>query len=245
MLRALGRGAVLSAIAIATTSHPAISQLQPTQYGFPVKSPELETGDLPCYMTTSNARTLDLGRLCGATTQTATSRFQRSVRRTRLAFSQYSSQYERLAETYPDENVRRMLSATRSDPESVCRRLDQGQTVEQIRSEDIAQLRPSGNSTRDNARKQNIEITLKLAPQYYCPENAGTEIGNSNFNDDFENNNRRSNDQPFNNNPSTLPSLEPSNLTPRRNLEPSNLAPSRNLEPSRLTPNRNISITNQ
>lgn len=244
MLKALGRGAALSAIAIATISHPAISQPQPTQYGFPIKSPEVNTGDLPCYMTTTTARTIDLGRLCGSTSQTATSRIQRSVRRGRVAFSQYSSQYRRLAETYPDQNVREMLSATRSDPESVCRRLEQGQTVEQIRSEDIAQLRPSGNLIRDNARKQNIEITLKLAPQYYCPENPVAEVRNSNFSDDFENTNPRSTNQPYSNDPFTMPNLEPSNLTPSRNLEPSNLAPRRDLEPSRLTPNRNISITN-
>lgn len=244
MLKALGRGAALSAIAITTISNTAISQPQPTQYGFPVKSPEIETGDLPCYMTASNSRTLDLGRLCGGTSPTATSAFQRSVRRGRVAYSQYSSQYERLAETYPDENVRRMLAASSSDAESVCRRLEQGQTIEQIRSEDIGKLQPSNDFTRDNARKQNIEITLKLAPQYYCPENPVTEVRNSNFSNDFENPNRRSTNQPSDSNQFTLPSLEPSNLTPNRNFEPSRLTPNRDLAPSGLTPNRNISITN-
>ncbi|MBD2183599.1 hypothetical protein H6S82_11560 [Planktothrix sp. FACHB-1355] len=237
MLKALRSGAVLSAIAIATISYPAIGQPQITQYGFPVKSPEVETGDLPCYMITSNARTLDLGRLCGGTSQTATSAFQqsgrlRSVRRARLNNSQYALQYQRLADTYPDTNVRRRLAVNSSYTESVCQRLEQGLSVEQIRSEDIAQLQPSGNFTQDNARKQNIEITLKLAPQYYCPESSAGESGDRNTGSDLQNSGRRStNEQPD----------DDSFRQP--NLEPSRFAPTRNLEPSRLAPTPNFSIT--
>ncbi|MFB2875889.1 hypothetical protein [Floridanema aerugineum] len=156
---------------------PALAQIQ-TEYGFPIT--ETSRWDLPCHMITSKGNTLDLARLCGGTsstprtvTRSVTRTAQRvPVRRKRLGSSEYAAQYEKLAETYPDERVRNMLSSSSSDPESVCKRLEAGKTVEEIRTEDIGELsrNPSGNSTRDNARKQDIEITLKVAPQYYCPE---------------------------------------------------------------------------
>lgn len=234
MLNGFRVAVALSVVAITAISHPVLSEPQQMQYGFPITSPELDTGDLPCYMTTSNRRTLDLGRLCGGSTS-ETSTFQssargRAVRRVRLAYSQYSSQYYRLAETYPDSSVRALLSARMSDPESVCDRLEAGKTVEQIRTEDIGRLQPSGNIIRDNARKQNIEITLKLAPQYYCPENPGPETGNSSIGSDF------GSEQPRRN-------LSNDNFTPA-NVEPTRLAPTRNLEPSRLAPTPNLSISN-
>ena len=234
MLKGFRVAAALSVVAITAISHPVLSEPQQMQYGFPIISPEVDTGDLPCYMTTSNTRTIDLGRLCGGSTS-VTSTFQssvrgRAVRRIRLADSQYSSQYYRLAETYPDSSVRSYLFPNSSYAESVCDRLEEGQTVEQIRTEDIEKLQSSGNIIRDNARKQNIEITLKLAPQYYCPENPGPETGNRSIGSDF------GNEQPNRNSSND-------NFTPA-NLEPSRLAPTGNLEPSRLAPTPNLSISN-
>lgn len=153
---------------------------QPMQYGFPVAPSEVSSSDLVCYMTTKGAQTLDLGGLCGNALQTAASPQRSATRsrsrsvsvpRRRLSSSNYLSQYQKLAETYPDSNVVRMLNSMPqiSYAESVCERLSAGLTLEQIRSEDIGKLEPSGRITLDNARKQNIEITLKLAPQYYCP----------------------------------------------------------------------------
>ncbi|MFB2937519.1 hypothetical protein ACE1B6_19900 [Aerosakkonemataceae cyanobacterium BLCC-F154] len=152
---------------------PVLAQIE-TEYGFPMT--DIPSSDLPCHMITSSGHTLDLAKLCGGTptvTKSATPMAQRvPVRRKRLRDGKYSEQYEKLAETYPDERVRNMLLSSSSDPESVCKRLEEGKTVEEIRTEDITKLtqNPSGNSTRDNARKQDIEITLKVAPQYYCPE---------------------------------------------------------------------------
>lgn len=157
---------------------PALAQIE-TEYGFPIT--ETSSRDLPCHMITGTGHTLDLARLCGGTSRTprtvtrsVTRTAQRvPVRRKRLSYSGYEEQYEKLAKTYPDERVRNILSSSTSYTESVCKRLEEGKTVEEIRIEDIGKLtqNPSGNSTRDNARKQDIEITLKLAPQYYCPEN--------------------------------------------------------------------------
>ncbi|HEY9300795.1 MAG TPA: hypothetical protein VIQ31_31405 [Phormidium sp.] len=154
---------------------PALAQIE-TEYGFPIS--ETSSRDLPCHMVTGTGHTLDLARLCGGSirtvTRSATPTVQRvPVRRKRLGDGKYSRQYNLLAETYPDERVRNMLSSSSSNPESVCKRLEEGKSVEEIRTEDIGKLtrNPSGNSTRDNARKQDIEITLKVAPQYYCPEN--------------------------------------------------------------------------
>lgn len=245
MLKGIRIAVAMSVVAITAISHPAFSEPQQVQYGFPIISPEVDTGDLPCYLTTSNTRTLDLGRLCGGTIQTPnfqSSSRGRVVRRIRVANGQYFSQYESLAETYPDANVRALLSARMSDPESVCRRLEEGQTVEQIRTEDIASLQPSGNIVRDNARKQNIEIRLKLAPQYYCPENPGPETGNRSIGSDF------GGEQPIRNSSNdnfTPTNLEPSRVAPSRNLEPSRLGgSSSNLEPSRLAPTPSLSISN-
>ncbi|OKH32055.1 hypothetical protein NIES2119_27235 [[Phormidium ambiguum] IAM M-71] len=151
---------------------PALAQIE-TEHGFPIS--ETSAGDLPCHMVTDRGNTLDLARLCGGSrtvTRSATSTAQRvSVRRQRLRDGKFSQQYRLLAESYPDERVRNMLSPTSSYTESVCKRLEEGKTVEEIRIEDIGKLtqNPSGDSSRDNARKQNIEITLKAAPQYYCP----------------------------------------------------------------------------
>lgn len=154
---------------------PALAQIE-TEYGFPIT--ETSSRDLPCHMITGTGHTLDLSRLCGGTRRTVTSSVTPTaqrvpVRRKRLGNSEYAKQYDKLAKTYPDERVRNMLSSSSSNPESVCKRLEQGKTVEEIRTEDIGKLsqNPSGNSIRDNARKQDIEITLKVAPQYYCPEN--------------------------------------------------------------------------
>ena len=151
---------------------PALAQVE-TQYGFPIS--ETSAGDLPCHMVTDRGNTLDLARLCGGSrtvTRSVTSTAQRvSVRRQRLSYSGFEAQYEKLAKTYPDERVRNMLSPSSSYTDSVCERLEEGKTVEEIRTEDVGKLtqNPSGDSTRDNAQKQNIEITLKAAPQYYCP----------------------------------------------------------------------------
>lgn len=155
---------------------PALAQIE-TEYGFPMT--EVSAGDLPCHMVSSKGNILDLAKLCGGTptvTRSATPTAQRvPVRRKRLSYSGFEAQYEKLAETYPEERVRNMISSSRSYTESVCKRLEEGKTVEEIRTEDIGKLtqNSSGNSTRDNARKQDIEITLKAAPQYYCPEDRG------------------------------------------------------------------------
>jgi len=158
---------------------PALTQPVQTQYGFPVT--ETKTWDLPCHMITPNGNTLDLVRLCGGSPQTvspsrsATQAVRRvPVRRTKRDTG-YSRQYKLLADTYPVERVRNILlsmSGITSYTESVCKRLEEGKTVEEIRTNDITKLseNPSGDSTRDNVQKQNIEITLKVAPQYYCPE---------------------------------------------------------------------------
>ena len=154
---------------------PALAQVE-SQYGFPIT--ETSARDLPCHMVTSTGHTLDLNRLCGGSsrsvTKSVTPTAQRvPVQRKRLTDGKYSEQYKLLADAYPDEKVRNMLSSSSTYTESVCKRLEEGKTVEEIRTEDIDKLfkTSSGDSTRDNARKQNIEITLKAAPQYYCPEN--------------------------------------------------------------------------
>jgi hypothetical protein len=153
---------------------PALAQIQ-TEYGFPMT--EIPAGDLPCHMITGTGYTLDLAKLCGGSPRTATRSVTATarrvpVRRQRIRDGKYSEQYRLLANSYPEERVRNMISLSSTYTESVCKRLEEGKTVEEIRTEDIDKLfrNPSGNSTRDNARKQDIEITLKAAPQYYCPE---------------------------------------------------------------------------
>ncbi|XWK88194.1 MAG: hypothetical protein U7127_29095 [Phormidium sp.] len=158
---------------------PALAQIE-TEYGFPIT--ETSSRDLPCQMVSSRGNTLDLARLCGGTPRTVTRSVTRTaqrvpVRRKRLRGDEFLKQYNLLAETYPDDRVVAMLRSMPSDSkkayaESVCKRLEEGKTVEEVRTEDIDKLfqNPSGNSTRDNTRKQDIEITLKVAPQYYCPE---------------------------------------------------------------------------
>jgi hypothetical protein len=152
---------------------------QQTQFGFPMT--EEQSTDLPCYMVTGSGNTLNLVRLCSGRQQTTIAPTPRqsvtaaprlaSTPRRRLGFSQYLKRYNDLAETYPDSAVVRLLPTMPREEyaESVCDRLDQGKTLEEIRTEDIEKLERSGRLTVDNARKQNIEITLKLAPQYYCP----------------------------------------------------------------------------
>lgn len=162
--------------ALAFQPLPVLAQTQ-TQYGFPVT--EIAPGNLPCHMVTDGGNTLDLAKLCGGQPQIVVSSSKKqsvtqaskrdAIPRKRLSSSQYKLQYKRLAETYPDSRVREMLAPDISYAESVCERLESGITLEEIRSEDIGKLTPSSNLTLDNKRKQNIEITLKLAPQYYCP----------------------------------------------------------------------------
>lgn len=159
---------------------PVLAQVE-TEYGFPMT--DIPSSDLPCHMITSSGHTLDLAKLCGGTpsavTKSTTPTARRvPVRRKRLGDGKYLGQYDLLAKTYPDDKVVAMLRSMSSDSkvsyaESVCKRLEEGKTVEEVRTEDIDKLfqNPSGNSIRDNARKQDIEITLKVAPQYYCPEN--------------------------------------------------------------------------
>ncbi|MGA9381577.1 MAG: hypothetical protein WBV73_22685 [Phormidium sp.] len=152
---------------------PALAQVE-SQYGFPIT--ETSAMDLPCHMVTSRGNTLDLAKLCGGVpstiTKSVTPTAQRvPVRRKRLSYSGYEQQYEKLAETYPEERVRNLLSSSRSYTESVCKRLEEGKTVEEIRTEDIEKLNQQESSNlMNNVGKQNIEITLKAAPQYYCPE---------------------------------------------------------------------------
>lgn len=153
---------------------PALAQIE-TQYGFPIT--ETSARDLPCHMVTNRGNTLDLAKLCGgsstAVTKSATPTAQRvPVQRKRLSYSGFEKQYEKLAETYPEERVRNLLSSSRSYTESVCKRLEEGKSVEAIRIEDIQKLNQQQlTNLMNNVGKQNIEITLKVAPQYYCPEN--------------------------------------------------------------------------
>lgn len=170
--------AALSAAVVTLSGSSGKAQLR--QYGFPIT--EEPSRDLTCYMVTRSGNTLNLAPLCGGRRQTVVSPSPRqsvteaqrpvSIPRRRLDSSQYLRRYEELAETYPDSNVVSMLASMPKIEyaESVCDRLSTGLTLEQIRTEDIQKLELSGSLTRDNARKQNIEITLKLAPQYYCPE---------------------------------------------------------------------------
>ncbi|MFB2839752.1 hypothetical protein [Floridanema evergladense] len=153
---------------------PALAQIQ-TEYGFPIA--ETSAKDLPCHMVTNRGNTLDLTRLCSGSSRTVTRSAipvaQRvPVQRKRLGYSGFEEQYDKLAKTYPEERVRNMLSSSRSYTESVCKRLEEGKSLEQIRTEDVEKLNQQQLSNlMNNVGKQNIEITLKVAPQYYCPEN--------------------------------------------------------------------------